>query len=265
MTATDAVSESTRPVPAWVPATAVAGTVLIALGAFWLSFTALADLAERSGIDPRRAWVWPLIVDGVIVVATVSVVALDQFGPRSTRYPWLLLAAAATISVTANALHALYSTTPSVPQILAAAVSAIPPLVLLAITHLTVALTRHTHARLDANEPRRIGNGPAPPSQLGQPDEVDPNDPPRSTVSGRDRRMRRPHHEDDVRVEATRLHGRGWTNRRIAAQLGVHPSTIGRWLAQAPRNRRATTADPGPGPGAEAPPATARAPPHLRW
>lgn len=29
--------------------TAVVGTVLIALGAFWLSFTALADLARRSG------------------------------------------------------------------------------------------------------------------------------------------------------------------------------------------------------------------------
>ena len=55
--------------------TAVAGTVFIAAAAFWLSFTALADLARRSGVDESKAWAWPLIVDGIIVVATVSVVA----------------------------------------------------------------------------------------------------------------------------------------------------------------------------------------------
>src|SRR5690625_1475917 len=85
--------------------TAVAGTVLIALGAFWLSFTALADLALRSGISEDQAWAWPLIVDGIIVVATVSVVALS--GHRAAWYPWMLLAAGALVSVTANALHAV--------------------------------------------------------------------------------------------------------------------------------------------------------------
>ncbi len=56
--------------------TAVVGTVFIAVGAFWLSFTALADLARRSGIVATQAWAWPLIVDGIIVVGTVAVVAL---------------------------------------------------------------------------------------------------------------------------------------------------------------------------------------------
>ncbi len=36
----------------WAGRTAVVGTVFIALGAFWLSFTALADLAARSGGRP---------------------------------------------------------------------------------------------------------------------------------------------------------------------------------------------------------------------
>ena len=35
----------------WAGRTAVVGTVFIALGAFWLSFTALADLAARSGVS----------------------------------------------------------------------------------------------------------------------------------------------------------------------------------------------------------------------
>lgn len=119
--------------------TAVAGTVLIALGAFWLSFTALADLARRSGIDQGQAWAWPLIVDGIIVVATVSVVALA--GQRSAWYPWALLAAGAIVSVTANALHAVGAADADVPGVLAVSVAAVPPLVLLAITHLTVILT----------------------------------------------------------------------------------------------------------------------------
>lgn len=37
--------------------TAVIGTVFIAAGAFWLSFTSLTDLARRSGIDAARAWI----------------------------------------------------------------------------------------------------------------------------------------------------------------------------------------------------------------
>ncbi|WP_153502767.1 DUF2637 domain-containing protein [Cumulibacter manganitolerans] len=119
---------------------AASGTVLIGGGAFWLSFVALADLAVRSGIVARQAWIWPLLVDGLIVVATVAVVALD--GHRAAWYPWTLLIAGAGMSVTANAAHALVTAEASVPGVLAATVAAVPPLVLLASTHLTVVLTR---------------------------------------------------------------------------------------------------------------------------
>ena len=88
----------------WAVVTAATGTVLIGIGAFWLSFMALADLAARSGIAPGQAWIWPLLVDGLIVVATVAVVALD--GQQAAWYPWLLLMAGTAVSVTANALHA---------------------------------------------------------------------------------------------------------------------------------------------------------------
>ena len=85
--------------------TALAGTVFIAAGAFWLSFMALADLAARSGIAPGQAWIWPLLVDGLIVVSTIAVVALD--GRRGAWYPWALLICGALVSVAANALHAI--------------------------------------------------------------------------------------------------------------------------------------------------------------
>ncbi|WP_246227189.1 DUF2637 domain-containing protein [Propioniciclava coleopterorum] len=121
--------------------------MFIAAGAFWLSFTALADLAARSGIGAGQAWAWPLIVDGIIVVATVAVVALA--GQRSAWYPWALLTGGALVSVTANAIHAVVAADADVPGILAASVAAVPPVVLLAITHLTVILTRTPSPRRD--------------------------------------------------------------------------------------------------------------------
>ena len=57
---------------AWVVGASIIGTVLLGVGAFWLSFTALADLASRAGTAVGLAWVWPLIVDGVIVIATIG-------------------------------------------------------------------------------------------------------------------------------------------------------------------------------------------------
>ena len=221
--------------------TAVAGTVLIACGAFWLSFTALADLARRSGIEERQAWAWPLIVDGIIVVATVAVVALA--GTRTAWYPWMLLICGAGLSVTANSIHAIVAKGVDVTAVLAASVAAVPPLVLLAITHLTVILTRHQPehdpdaageevaelhaetAELHAEAPERPG-GPVPVASL----EPALRAPVLAEASS-------PEAEDAVghggwsrREVAEVLRAGGWSNKKIARYLDVHPSTVGRWL-----------------------------------
>lgn len=216
--------------------TAVAGTVLIALGAFWLSFTALADLARRSGISEDQAWAWPLIVDGIIVVATVSVVALA--GHRAAWYPWMLLAAGALVSVTANALHAVIAADADVPGLLAAAVAAVPPLVLLAITHLTVILTRPIspnnfpstaattvefvdEADIDGEQEDAAWR-PVPDSRSAATPPSTDEAPSISPDPG----------ELDRRTVAAGLREQGWSNKRIAKHFGVHPSTVGRWLPQ---------------------------------
>lgn len=196
----------------WAVVTSVAGTVFIAAGAFWLSFTALADLAHRSGIGAGQAWAWPLIVDGVIVVSTVAVVALA--GEKAAWYPWTLLIGGAAVSVTANSLHAVVAADADVPGPLAAAVAAVPPVVLLAITHLTVVLTRSAARPADAPETAaQIETAPAVPS------------PAESGITEAD--------EDggpDRRMLAAELREREWSNKAIARHLGVHPSTVGRWL-----------------------------------
>ena len=219
MNTTEAVSPRGRRLAV---VTAITGTVFIAAGAFWLSFTALADLAQRSGIEAGQAWAWPLIVDGIIVVATVAVVALANQS-RPTWYPWTLLAAGAVVAVTANAIHAIIAADTDVPAVLAASVAAIPPLVLLSITHLTVILTRPTTTP-DADVIEEVPAETVVPSQAVAAPEVEQAQPVElPVVSVRERRE-----------EATQLREvEGWSNKQIARHLGVHPSTVGRWFTPA--------------------------------
>lgn len=237
----------------WAVVTAVSGTVFIAAGAFWLSFTALADLAARSGIGAGQAWAWPLIVDGIIVVATVAVVALA--GHKSAWYPWALLIGGAAVSVTANAIHAVVAADADVPGVLAASVAAVPPVVLLAITHLTVILTRpfptatapdtgvadrgqvvpvehqaQPSVPVKAPEPSLLPAPPAPakPATDGDSASDEPPRPRRAAPHPRADAMRL-----DRRERAATLREQGWSNKRIARELGVHPSTVGRWFTPA--------------------------------
>ena len=121
--------------------TAVGTTVLIAVGAFILSFAALTDLAERSGIEAHLAWIWPIIVDGMIVASTVAIVALNGHSRGAMIYPWTLLFFGAVVSTAANSVHAILTVDnlqSGIPAVVSALVAAMPPVVLLAITHLTV-------------------------------------------------------------------------------------------------------------------------------
>ncbi|WP_173390435.1 DUF2637 domain-containing protein [Brevibacterium senegalense] len=247
----------------WAVVTAVAGTVFIAAGAFWLSFTALADLAARSGVGGSQAWAWPLIVDGIIVVATVAVVALA--GQRSAWYPWALLIGGAAVSVTANALHAVVAADADVPGVLAAAVAAVPPVVLLAITHLTVILTRPqriTEASVSRDDAvssdmsasvEESGWSGVPAPELGAEQSAEdrvvvasPAATPEAMETALTSDMAQAWAGEgaepsvgpravlrDRRIRAAELRGQGWSNKKIARELGVHPSTVGRWFTAA--------------------------------
>ncbi|MDT5078963.1 MAG: hypothetical protein QOJ80_3600 [Mycobacterium sp.] len=122
---------------AFTRAAAVLITVGIGVASFVLSFAALRDLAARAGISERLAWLWPLIVDGTILQATMAVVALagrrDQ--DRSRRYFWKVLASSAAVSVGANALHAVIPGSAPLSPWLAAAIAVVAPVSLLASTH----------------------------------------------------------------------------------------------------------------------------------
>jgi len=95
------------------------GVVGLAVAGFAMSYQALHSLAVEQGVPATLAWMWPLVVDGFIVVASLSVVraVADR---RHAAYPWLLVLAFSSISVAFNVVHAA-------PTLVARLVAAIPP------------------------------------------------------------------------------------------------------------------------------------------
>ncbi|MBM4469807.1 DUF2637 domain-containing protein [Rhodococcus hoagii] len=112
--------------------------VLAAVG-LWLSYTALADLALRAGLGELQSRAWPLVVDGLILVATRSVFTFGKH--PSKRYAWGLLVAAAAVSIVGNAAHILLPPGPVHPFI-AVGVGVVPPVTALALTHLVMVRAR---------------------------------------------------------------------------------------------------------------------------
>ncbi|MCV7256811.1 DUF2637 domain-containing protein [Mycobacterium hackensackense] len=59
-------------------------TVLLACGAFALSFDALRALAVTAGIRSGLAWIWPLIIDLSIAQSTLAILALTRLKPGAS-------------------------------------------------------------------------------------------------------------------------------------------------------------------------------------
>jgi hypothetical protein len=103
---------------------------LLAAGAFALSFDALQKLAHDHGVSMGLTWIWPLILDGAIVVFSLSVLRASLFR-ESVVYPMGLVACATAASLAFNVAHAEEGT-------LAKLMAAVPPLALFASFELVV-------------------------------------------------------------------------------------------------------------------------------
>lgn len=117
-------------------------TVLIAVGAFVLSFAALTELAEASGIPRSLSWVWALSVDGFILINTIAAFSLQDKG-GSRIYAWIILGLFVLLSIFGNAWHAVLATTDfTLPLPVAVLVTAIPPLTLFLSIHLLILMVQ---------------------------------------------------------------------------------------------------------------------------
>lgn len=123
----------------------------ITAGAFVLSFHVLRDLGLQGMLPASLTWIFPAIVDGAILAATISSVVLNKVtGPSPGRTFFLcLLVSVVVASVAGNGYHAWRAAeearaliaagidlgfTPLHP-IGAALITVIPPLLVLAFTH----------------------------------------------------------------------------------------------------------------------------------
>ena len=130
---------------------AITIAVGITTGAFVLSFSVQRDLAQQAGIPHSLAWIFPAIVDGAILGATISVVALSKIngGAAGKKFFLSLAVVVVVISVVGNAYHAHQAGlraaravaagvdlgyTPLSPTG-ASLIAIIPPLLVLAFTH----------------------------------------------------------------------------------------------------------------------------------
>lgn len=97
--------------------------ILLGIASFALSFEALSQLAAECGaIKPGSAWVFPLMVDGSIVVFSISAFRAHLTGDRS-RSPIALVVLVTAVSIAFNIAHAPAGIVPSL-------VGAMPPLLL---------------------------------------------------------------------------------------------------------------------------------------
>jgi hypothetical protein len=94
----------------------------LAAGAFALSYDVLRHFATENGISPTLVWIWPLILDGAIVVFSISALRASLY-LESYRYAMFLVIAATATSIAFNALHAPSGIAPKV-------MAGIPPLAL---------------------------------------------------------------------------------------------------------------------------------------
>jgi hypothetical protein len=109
--------------------------------AFVLSFSALRDLAVAAHVSVELAWLWPLAVDGNIVVNTVAGLLLRPRGRTVSWYPWAALFLFSAVSVVGNGLHATtISGRLALDPVVAFVVSAIPAVALLQGSHLFVVM-----------------------------------------------------------------------------------------------------------------------------
>jgi hypothetical protein len=179
------------------------GVLGLAVAGFAMSYDALHSLALTQGVPPALAWMWPLVVDGFIVVASLSVVRAVADGRRAY-YPWLLVLTFSTISVTFNVVHAA-------PTVVARFVAAIPPTALVLSFELLMRQLRHQLKTNPAPSPGpdpKFASSPIPVARL-------PNEAARTT--GRQSLLDKARHiHADQERQGTRL-----TGKTLAALLGI--------------------------------------------
>jgi hypothetical protein len=145
----------------WTYRVSAAGVLVLAAAAFTLSYDALHQLALDSRVRPALAWLWPVVIDGTIVVALLTVLAAKRAAIRAG-YPWALAGLFSAASVAFNIAHA-----PDRP--VARLVFAMAPVALVLTTHLLMQQVSWRRAMPGHTEPMPAPEGGPQPAQPHRP------------------------------------------------------------------------------------------------
>jgi len=122
---------------------------VIGTGAFVLSFKALRDVWVGIGSDEITSWVFPIIIDGSILAATVAIVFLSAYEKRHADriYSWFVLLLFSGVSIWLNAVHVTLSPDRKFDMTTSALISAAPPVALMLTIHLIAILIHRQKKR----------------------------------------------------------------------------------------------------------------------
>jgi Protein of unknown function (DUF2637) len=243
----------------WTYRISAGGVLVLAAAAFTLSYDALHHLALDSRVRPGLAWLWPVVIDGTIVVALLTVLAAKRAAIRAA-YPWALAGLFSLASVAFNIAHA-----PDRP--VAQLVFAMAPVALVLTTHLLMQQVgwRHRHTGPDQTpapvapsavhpDPRPVPTGTAAGMSANAsmtpgpgPDRVGPTADPELRIAGRgpgttgpnvDSRAAMSGPELDLQARARQIYeehtaaGRPVSGAALARQLGTSERHGRRLLAE---------------------------------
>lgn len=111
-----------QPANKYISAFSALLVLFLASSAFVLSFEALKDLAKHAGVAEQMAWLYPAIIDGAIIIFSLSVLRAN-LNRENVLYPWALVSLFTVLSVALNIIHAEQ-------DFLARFLAAIPPVAL---------------------------------------------------------------------------------------------------------------------------------------
>lgn len=122
---------------------------IVGLGAFILSFKALMESFEMAGNDPNTSFIFPIIIDGPILAATVAIFYLAGFERKygSKIYSWFVLILFSAGSIVLNASHAADNPDRITDITVATVMAAAPPVALMLTIHLLAILVHRQKKR----------------------------------------------------------------------------------------------------------------------
>jgi hypothetical protein len=213
----------------WTYRGSAAGVLVLAAAAFTLSYDALHQLALDSRVRPALAWLWPVVIDGTIVVALLTVLAANRAAVPAA-YPWMLAGLFSAASVAFNIAHA-----PDRP--VAQLVFAMAPIALVLTTHLLMQQTGWRRATPDPTAPeaeQQAGSQATQPHTPADHPALKPTTVDRAVPVGARSRVR-------AAYEAELAAGQTPTGAGLARAAGVSERYGQRLLANSPPTRPAPT------------------------